>query len=186
MNDEQIIIERAKAGDSKAFDELVKRHQREVHLLALRLIGENEEALDVSQQAFIQAYKGLKNFRGDSAFSTWMYRITYNTAMKKLKYAKWKRFVPAGDSYLEDRPGTDNPHREAERNNFRDELSEAIDNLPPQMKAVFTLHQVQGLKMAEVADIMGKSEGNIKALHYHAVRKLRESLQEWKHAEFSA
>ena len=186
MNDEQIIIERAKAGDSKAFDELVKRHQREVHLLALRLIGENEEALDVSQQAFIQAYKGLKNFRGDSAFSTWMYRITYNTAMKKLKYAKWKRFVPAGDSYLEDRPGTDNPHREAERNNFRDELSEAIDNLPPQMKAVFTLHQVQGLKMAEVADIMGKSEGNIKALHYHAVRKLREALQEWRHAEFSA
>ena len=186
MNDEQILIERAKSGDSKAFDELVKRHQRDVHMLALRLIGENEEALDVSQQAFIQAYKGLKDFRGNSAFSTWMYRITYNTAMKKLKYAKWKRFVPAGDSYLENQTSPDNPHREAERDNFRKDMNEAIDRLPPQMKAVFIMHQVQGLKLAEVAKTMGKSEGNIKALHYHAVRKLREALQEWRHTVFSS
>lgn len=185
-NDEKDIIAKAQQGDEAAFTDLVKLHQREVHLLALRLLGNHEEALDVSQLAFMQAYKGLKNFRGEASLSTWLYRITYNLCMRRLKTAKWKRFMALDENITDDRPSSDSPYKETERAEFKQNLQSALEHLPPKMRAVFTMHQIQGLKMAEIAEITGKTTGNIKALHYHAIRKLREALKEWKHAEFSA
>ncbi len=185
MIEEKEIIALAKTGSESAFTELVKLHQKEVHMLALRLMFNREEALEVSQMAFIQAYKSMKSFRGESCFSTWLYRITYNIAMRKLKWAKLQRYLPGGMEVLENLPAADNPAKEAEKEAFRRNLQEALGRLPPQMRVVFTLHQIQGLKLAEVAEIMEKSLGNIKALHYHAVRKLREALKDWQYAEFS-
>ena len=157
MIEEKEIIALAKTGSESAFTELVKRHQKEVHMLALRLMFDREEALEVSQLAFIQAYKSLKSFRGDSSFATWLYRITYNIAMRKLKWAKLRRYLPGGMEVLENLPSSDNPAKEAEKVAFRRNLEEALEQLPPQMRAVFTLHQIQGLKLAEVAEIMEKS-----------------------------
>lgn len=185
MTEEIEIIKLAQAGDEKAFTELVRRHQKDVHMLALRLVRNREEALDVSQTVFIQAYKGLSKFKGESSFSTWLYRITYNTAIRRMQSGWWRKILPLNEESAENYLSGGNPEKETEKDNFRLCVEEAISNLPTQMRAVFTMHQVQGLKMTEVAEIIGKSEGNVKALHYHAVRKLREALKEWKHTEFA-
>jgi len=186
MIEEKEIISLAQTGSESAFTELVKRHQNSIYMLALRLMFDRDEALEVSQLAFIQAYKNLKSFRGEASLSTWLYRITYNIAMRKLKLAKLRRYLPGGMDILNNLPSSDSASKEAEKSAFRQNLAEALEKLPPQMRAVFTMHQVQGLKLVEVAEIMRKSVGNIKALHYHAVRKLRESLKDWQYAEFSS
>ena len=185
MKDEREILERLHGGDDAAFAEMVRNHQKEVHMLALRLLGDQEEALNISQLTFIKAHKGLKNFRGDSSISTWLYRITYNLCMKRLASARWKRFIPLEDSFTAE-PSTNNAQNEIERSDFRENLQKAVDKLPAQQKAVFVMHQLEGLKLSEVASIMNRKLGTIKALHYHAVLKLRSALKEWKYAEFSA
>jgi len=184
MTDESEIIRKAQNGDDRAFGELVRLHQREAHLLALRLTRNQEEAADISQTAFIQAYRGLRGFKGEAGFSTWLYRITYNIAMRRMGSVWWRKWLPLEDGAVGNRQSSSDPERESEKDNFRRQAEAAIGVLPTQMRAVFSMHQIQGLKLSEVAEIMGKSEGNIKALHYHAVRKLREALKEWKGAEF--
>ncbi len=184
MNDERAIIKSAQEGDESAFTEIVKRHQRNVHMLALRLVGDEQEALDISQQAFIQAYRGIKNFRGDSKLSTWLYRITYNIAIRRMRSSYWKRMLSMDEKAFIEYSGSDGVEAESERKEFRSEVQKAVEKLPPKMRAVFTMHQIQGLKLAEIAEITGKSVGNIKSLHYHSIRKMREALKEWRYTKF--
>lgn len=184
MNDERDMLEKLRAGDEAAFNQLVRDNQKNVHMLALRLVVDPEEALDISQRVFIKAYKGLKNFRGDSTLSTWLYRITYNLCMKHLKSARLKRFLSLDGGIIPE-PTTSTPYDKVLRDDFRESVGRALETLPPRQKAVFTLHHLQGLKMKEIADIMELKVGTVKALHYHAVRKLRDALQEWKGTKFA-
>lgn len=183
MKDDKQLIERLRAGDDSAFDRMVKIHQKEVYMLALRLTGNHDDALDISQMVFIRAFKAVKNFRGDSSLSTWLYRIGYNLSMKHLKTVGWKKFLSIDETDLQNHPNTASD--EVQRNDFRRDLRKAVDKLPPKQKAVFTLHHLQGLKLTEIADILERSPGTVKALHYHAVQKLREALKDWKGVQFT-
>lgn len=181
MKDEREILERLQLGDEAAFNELVREHQKEVHMLALRILGDNEEALDVSQLVFIKAYKALKNFRGDSTISTWLYRITYNYCLKRINTVRWRRFVPLNEE-VSSTPSPVDIQAETEAGDFKESVQQALKSLPSKQKAVFVMHHFQGLKFREIAEITGKKEGSVKALHFQAVNKLREALKEWKHA----
>jgi RNA polymerase sigma-70 factor (ECF subfamily) len=179
MTDETRLISRFQDGDASAFDEIVRRHQKMTHMLALRLLGDTEEALEVSQNVFLRAFQNLKDFRGQSKLSSWLYRITYNLCMKRLRNRRLRRFLSL-DNEEYPLPNIENPDEQFERQEFRRDLQLSIAKLPPQQKAVFTLHHLQGLKLSEVAEVMNRDIGTVKALHYHAVRKLRSALKEWK------
>jgi RNA polymerase sigma-70 factor (ECF subfamily) len=182
MTNEQLLIANFRAGDTSAFDEIVRNQQKAVYMLALRLLNDSEEALEVSQNAFIRAYHGLKDFRGDASLSTWLYRITYNLCLRKLRANRLRRFFTLeSEDYAI--PDIEHPDTRLEHQEFQRDLQLALAKLPPQQKAVFTLHHLQGLKLAEVARVMKRDIGTVKALHYHAVRKMRTALKEWREEE---
>ena len=182
--DEQEILEALKRGDETVFNDFVRRYQKEVYMLALRLTGDKDEALDISQKVFIKAYKSIVNFRGESSISTWLYRITYNASLRYLNSLRVKKFFSFGKDDFEEFMGGDS-NNDTSRNEFWENLHRALNKMPPQQKAVFTFRQIEGLKISETAEIMGLKEGTIKALHFHAVRKLREELKEWQYTNFS-
>jgi RNA polymerase sigma-70 factor (ECF subfamily) len=184
MVTEKEILERLRKGDEKAFSQLVREHQKEVYMLALRILGDSEEALDVSQQVFIRALHGLRNFRGDASISTWLYKITYNLCLTQLKIRKWKRFISFENEDIITAKA-DNAEQEIEKQEFKQNVRNAIAKLPPQQKAVFVMHHLEGLKLAQVAQIMKRELGTVKSLHFQAVRKLREALKEWKGSKFT-
>jgi RNA polymerase sigma-70 factor (ECF subfamily) len=179
IEDEKELLQRWRNGDETAFNRMVLAHQQKVYMLALRMVGNHADAADISQMAFIRAYKGLKDFRGESTLSTWLYRITYNLCLRHLRSARLKRLfsldlVETGE--MESASVAD----EIIESEFQAELRKALANLPPQQKTVFTLHHFQGLKLREVAEVMELKLGTVKALHYFAVRKLRDKLKEWR------
>lgn len=182
--DEKEILVALKRGDDDAFNEFVRLYQKEVHMLALRLTGDKDEALDISQRVFIKAHKSIGNFRGESSLSTWLYRITYNASLRHLNSVRVKRFFSFSKDDFEEFKGGDSDD-DMNRKEFRDNLQKALSKIPPQQKAVFTLRQIEGLKVSETAEIMGLQEGTVKALHFHAVRKLREELKEWQYTNFA-
>jgi RNA polymerase sigma-70 factor (ECF subfamily) len=183
MNDEKEIIERIKRGDEIAFNEMVRLHQKQVYMLALRMVNDSQEALDISQKVFIRVHKAIKGFRGESSLSTWLYRITYNLCIKYLSSKRLKRFIPFDMSTITE-PAKNDSSDSVLRDDFQRSLKEAVDKLPAKQKAVFTFRQLQGLSLKETAEIMELQLGTIKAMHFQAIRKLRESLKEWRNVEF--
>jgi RNA polymerase sigma-70 factor (ECF subfamily) len=167
----------ARAGDRTAFDDLVRATYADMYTLAYRLTGNEEDARDVVQDAYLRAYKGLKRFRGDARFSTWMYRITANCASTYL--AKRNR---AGHDELDDetpiadvRPDHD-PALQAAASYDRDRVARAVAELPPRLRAVVVLRDVYDLPHEAIAAELGISEAAAKVRLHRARRKLRERL----------
>lgn len=167
------VIQRVLAGDTAAFDGLIRQYQQEVYRLAYRMTRNAEDAKDLAQEAFVQAYRFLGSFRGQSRFSTWLYRIAVNLCLNHLKSAG--RQDPAEvDARL---PDARADALAALLGGERDRaLAEAIASLPPQQKATLTLRVHQGLGHREIAEILGCSEGTAKANYFHAVRALQRKL----------
>lgn len=173
-------IQRVLAGDTAAFDGLVRQYQQEVYRLAYRMTRNAEDAKDLAQEAFVQAYRFLGSFRGQSRFSTWLYRITVNLCLNHLKSAG--RQDPAElDARLPDGRAD---ALAALLGDERDRaLAEAIGSLPPQQRATLALRVHQGLGHREIAAILGVSEGTAKANYFHAVRALQRKLAAFRDGE---
>lgn len=169
------LISAAKRGDREAFDALVRRSYVDAYTLAYRLTGNEEDARDVVQEAYLRAYKGLKRFRGDAQFSTWLYRITANCAATHLgrrtrhRHEVLDEQAPVADS----RPDND-PQLRATANELRWRLSQALDELPPRLRAVVVLRDVYGLPHEAIAKELGISESAAKVRLHRARNKLRE------------
>src|SRR3954454_535403 len=131
------LVSAAKGGDRSAFDELVRATYADTYTLAYRLTGNEEDARDVVQDAYLRAYKGLKRFRGDAQFSTWMYRITANCASSLLSKRARNRHDDIDDEVglADERPESD-PEIQADRSLERDRVSAALAALPPRLRAV--------------------------------------------------
>ncbi|HYL79718.1 MAG TPA: sigma-70 family RNA polymerase sigma factor [Candidatus Acidoferrum sp.] len=174
------VIRRVLGGDRAAFDVLVLEYQERIYRLAYRLTRNPEDARDLAQEAFVQAYRSLGSFQQRSSFSTWLYRIAMNLCLNHLK--SLGRMVPAGvDGSLPD-------HRqnslEAILTDERERaLAAAIETLPPQQKATLTLRVHQGLSHREIAEVLECSEGTAKANYFHAVRGLQRKLQAFRDPE---
>jgi len=170
------LVERLQAGDEGAFEKLVEEYRERVYRVAWRILRDDEDAEDAAQEAFIKVFKSIDRFERRSSLYTWIYRITVNIALNKLKRDKFRRMVPLGDMIRRDtRPGTD-PGRVTESSEIGRRIGEAVSSLPDKQRAVFTLKFYEGMSHKEIAEIVGCSEGTSKANYFHAIRKLRKLL----------
>ena len=175
------IIRRAQSGDPSAFEIIYQQHASRVYALCLRMVRETREAEDLTQEAFLQLFRKIHTFRGESAFSTWLHRLTANIV---LMHFRKKKLI---SSSLEDINATDEdhagPNRELSAPDLRltglfdrVDLQTAIDRLPEGCKAMFLLHDVQGYDHSEIAEILGCSIGNSKSQLHRARIRLRKLL----------
>jgi len=171
------LVAAAKAGDRKAFDALVQATYAHAYTVAFRLTGNEEDARDVVQDAYLRAYRGLKRFRGDSSFSTWLYRITANCASTQLGRRSRHRHEELDDDapLADERPEID-PELRASAESDRERVSAALLALPPRLRAVVVLRDVYDLPHEAIAEELGISEAAAKVRLHRARRKLRERL----------
>ena len=174
------LIARAQRGEEEAFAALYEIHTRRVYSLCLRMTGNTAEAEDLAQEAFLQLFRRISTFRGESAFSTWLHRLVVNVVLMHLR-KKGLQLVP-----LED---TDNRQGEPVKREYGDEdrrllgsidrltLARAIEQLPPGYRIVFVLHDVEGYEHNEIAQMMNCSVGNSKSQLHKARLKLRAALR---------
>jgi RNA polymerase sigma-70 factor (ECF subfamily) len=171
------LVAAAQAGDREAFDELVRATYADTYTLAYRLTGDEEDARDVVQEAYLRAFRGLKRFRGDAQFSTWMYRITANCAATYLgKRSRHRHDELTDDLGVSDDRETVNPEIQVETGALRDRLQVALRTLPPRLRAVVVLRDIYDLPHEAIAAELGISESAAKVRLHRARRKLREDL----------
>jgi RNA polymerase sigma-70 factor (ECF subfamily) len=171
------LVAAAKAGDRGAFDELVRATYTDAYTLAYRLTGNEEDAQDVVQDAYLRAYKGLKRFRGEAQFSTWLYRITANCAATHLGKRSRARHDELEHDYelIDERPDND-PELVAGASVERDRVNRALAELPDKLRAVVVLRDVYDLPHDAIAAELGISEAAAKVRLHRARRRLRERL----------
>jgi len=179
------LMERAKAGDFAAFEELVGRFQPRVYGLALRILGESHDAEDVVQQTFLSLIEHLGDFRGESAVAGWVLRIAANHALKLLRKRRGLPTVPLtepDDSYSDlphpqyIAPWRDDAVELASRRETRKLIDRALGELDDKYRAVFVLRDVEGFSVKEAAELLGISEANVKVRLLRARLALREKL----------
>jgi RNA polymerase sigma-70 factor, ECF subfamily len=176
-------IRLAQLGDAAAFERLYRMHNRRVYSLCLRMLNNTAEAEDLTQEAFLQLFRKIGTFRGESAFSTWLHRLSVNVVLMKLR--KKSGTESSLDEMTEPDEDGNGPRRDFGTVDLRlsgsidrVNLQRAVDQLPPGYKSVFVLHDVQGYEHNEIAEIMDCSIGNSKSQLHKARMRLRELLQE--------
>ncbi len=176
-NDIDELIEEAQGGDHRAFEELVRRTYADTYTLAFRLTGDEEDARDVVQETYLRVHKGLKRFRGDAQFSTWMHRITANCASTFLGRRSRNRHdeLPDEPQIADENPARDPEHR-ADVGDLRNQLTDALRALPPKLRSVVVLRDIYDLPHEAIADELGISESAAKVRLHRARKRLRERL----------
>lgn len=174
MMEEKDLICRAARGDAEAFRQLVEAYQTPAYRLAARMCGP-DSAEDVTQEAFLAAWRALPEFRGDCRFSTWLYRLVSNAAIDFLRREKKHRDTGDVDD-LELPDGGPSPQEQAERSDTRDAVRRALDRLSPEHRQVLLLRFMQELDYGEIARALNVSEGTVKSRINRAKSKLREVL----------
>jgi RNA polymerase sigma-70 factor (ECF subfamily) len=169
------LVARAQHGDQQAFDELVRRTHADTYTLAYRLCGNEEDARDVVQDAYLRAYKGLKRFRGDAQFSTWMYRITANCANTLMSKRHKHRHDELHDT-IEDTDSARDPAAQADAMALRADLADALAELSPKLRAVVLLRDVYELPHEDIAAELGISETAAKVRLHRARLQLKDRL----------
>ena len=176
---EQQLIDAAIAGDSYAFEQLVQPLEGRIYAVALRMCQNREDAQDCMQEAMIRIYRALSGFKGQSSFSTWVYRITMNTCLDELRRRKARKstsldnLVDAGWSPSDE---TDTPERHAVQSEQRRTIERAIADLPEDMRAAIVLRDIQGLAYDEIAAALDVNVGTVKSRISRARERLREKL----------
>jgi RNA polymerase sigma-70 factor (ECF subfamily) len=185
------LIREAQRGDRASFDSLVRRYDQSVLRLALHMLGNEQDAQDVHQEAFLKAYRHLGNFRFECSFYTWLYRIVTNLCLDHLRRRKSRREDPAtvldsrGDeldllSNVSDTRSMANPARELDRKRMGESINEALAKLTPRERTVFELKHYQGLKLRTIGEMLSTTEETAKNTLFRATRKLRANLADLK------
>ncbi|MGH9684053.1 MAG: RNA polymerase sigma factor [Candidatus Acidiferrales bacterium] len=176
-------IRLAQQGDAAAFERIYRLHNRRVYSLCLRMVGNTAEAEDLTQEAFLQLFRKISTFRGESAFSTWLHRLAVNVVLMRLR--KKSAIEMSLEEVTEPDEESDGPRRDFGGPDLRlsgsvDRLNlqRAVEQLPPGYKTVFVLHDVQGYEHNEIATIMHCSIGNSKSQLHKARMRIRELLHE--------
>lgn len=181
-NDQQ-LIQRAQKGDQDAFAALVSEHQPYVYNLALRVLRNEEEALDLAQETFVRAWTALPNFRGQSQFRTWLYRITTNLCYNRLPNLR-RSLNDLGDDVITELPETDltfdNPARGFESRELRSYLHKAIDELDENYRLLISLRYQSELSYEEIANALNLPLGTVKTGLFRAKEQLRQTLEKYQ------
>lgn len=176
--DEPTLIKRARLGDTQAFEALVRRYERYIYNLALRVVDDPMEADDMAQQAFIRAWRGLPNFKGEAHFSTWLYRIVTNVCYSRLPRLKQDMDRLIADDEAEDLPD----HRKTVEEEILTEedrrtLQQALAELPESYRLLLTLRHMSELSYEEIAQATGMPLGTVKAGIFRARQRLKAALE---------
>jgi len=183
---ESYLIMNAQKGDSAAFEELIYRYDKNVLSIALRFVKNNDDAKDIYQEVFLRVFRGLKNFKFKSEFSTWLYRITTNVCLtykqkqKKHNYVSINHDDEENTGYNEtfEDENSFTPDRILNNSEISSHINNALENLSSRQKMIFILKHYEGYKIKEIAEIINIGEGTVKKYLFEAVHKLREQLQE--------
>lgn len=167
------VIRRVLGGETAAFEVLVRRHQQTIFRLTRRMTRNLEDAEDLAQEAFVQAYRSLASFHGQASFSTWLYRIAVNLCLNRLRATQREDPKEVDASIPDVRADALSELLAAERDRA---LAAAIEELPPQQRATLMLRAYEGLGHREIAEILGCAEGTAKANYFHAIRALQRKL----------
>src|SRR5688572_19672605 len=182
---EQALIQRAQKGDHEAFAALVSEHQQYVYNLALRVLRNEEEALDLTQETLIRAWTALPNFRGQSQFRTWLYRITTNLCYNRLPNLR-RSLNDLGDDVIsevpESNPAFDNPAHGLESRELRSYLHKAIDELDDNYRLLISLRYQNELSYEEIASTLNLPLGTVKTGLFRAREQLRRALVRYQEA----
>lgn len=180
--DDREAVRRVQAGDTEAFEPLVEKYKRKVFRLAYQVLRDQEEALDVAQEAFVKAFRALPAFKGDSAFYTWLFRITMNVALDRKRQRatrakslgaedvppeEWERTATSTD------PDPEDVATGAER---RERIRKGLDSLSEHHRAIIILSDIEGLQYREIAEVLGIPMGTVMSRLHHARKRLREVL----------
>ena len=185
--EENELVEKAKAGDTKAFEELMKKTQDKIYNLGIKFFGNKDDAADLLQETYIKAYESLPNFEGRASFSTWLYRIATNFALMKLRKEKFKKvsieelrnLTDASKNSIDFYDWSENPYLHYKNEELKEILNAAINSLPPKYKTIFILHDIEGLSIQEVAKILSLSIPTIKTRIHRSRLYLREKLSKY-------
>ena len=178
------LVRRVQAGDKGAFDLLVRKYQHKLASVISRYVGDWAECQDVAQEAFVRAYRAIGNFRGDSAFYTWLYKIAINTAKNWL--VSQGRRPPTEDVQIEDAVHLDaavrlkdgsTPERELLRQEIEQTVTRAVDALPDDLRQAITLREVDGLSYEEIAETMNCPIGTVRSRIFRAREAIDDQLR---------
>ena len=179
-DEERRIIAQVCAGDANAFEALVVAYQKQVYNLALRTVGNEEDAADMTQEVFLRAYRALGTFRGESKFSVWLYRLTNNVC---IDFCRARRLRPNvsltcqedADDEPEELPIADyrwSPEEELERRELRAAIRRGLDTLPPDMRRILVMREIDGLSYEEIGTLLSLGSGTVKSRLFRARKKL--------------
>ena len=178
---EKELIQAARKGDDSAFEELVRAYEKRVYHLALRMCGNADDAYEIAQEAFLGAWKGMRFFRGDSSFSTWIYRLTSNAAIDFLRRQRRQGggdnvSLDDEDTFLEVADTAPSPHQRAEGMELRQALAKGLLSLSAEHRQVLLLRELQGLTYEEIAASLDLDLGTVKSRIARGREKLRKYL----------
>ncbi len=183
-NDEQILIERSKNGDVSAFETLIEAYQKKVFNLAYRIIGNYDDASDLAQEAFIRIFKSISGFKGQSLFSTWVYRITTNVCLDEIRKRKNKHIqsldedIQTDDGEMQRQIVSDDPLPDelAEREELRAAINDSLRQLKEEYRIIITLRDIRGMSYEEIAKILDCPTGTVKSRINRARQALKNVL----------
>ncbi|HOJ11975.1 MAG TPA: sigma-70 family RNA polymerase sigma factor [Clostridiales bacterium] len=188
-NNEKVLIEKSQNGDIEAFEKLIEAYQRKVFNIALGMFGNYEDASDMAQEVFIRIFKSIKSFKGQSLFSTWLYRITTNVCLDELRKRKNKNVISIDEEiHLDDGEGvvrqiideSPSPDVIAEKKELKKVVNDAILELSAEHKEVIILRDIQGFSYDEIAEIIKCPQGTVKSRINRARNILKEILKNKK------
>jgi RNA polymerase sigma-70 factor, ECF subfamily len=175
---DQELVQKVRNGDRRAFTVLMRRYQERVYWVARRIVGSHDDADDVTQEAFVKAFVGLGDFRGDASFYTWLYRIAVNLSLNSVRKRQVLNYL--GESAILSRilPRGEDPERQVEFRDLQSRLEKAVAQLPEKQRAVFVLRHYEELSYEEIAQILKTSVGGLKANYFHALKKVQQYLKD--------
>jgi len=155
-------VGRAKAGDRKAFSELVRHHQKSIYRYLLRMLGSHDDAMELTQEAFFKAWQALPQWRPEAQFRTWLFRIANNVALDALRHRKLVEFVPLEDSF--DAPGSEpDPEHQAQVTQEVRQLEASLKRLAPEHREILLLREVEEMSYDEIGSVLSLNEGTVKS-----------------------
>lgn len=176
--DDLTLVVRAQEGDTRSFAALVRRHQRQLYRLAVRLTGNGSDAEEAVQEAFLDAWRQLNGFRGQAAFSSWMYRIVTNRCLALMR--KRRPVIPLDQVGDQSNPANDSPEHVAETNDRAAALTCALRGLPLGQRTCWVLRELHGLSYEDIAAIVGASPDAVRGRLYRARHTLVEVMAPWR------
>ncbi len=185
--DDSDLVDRVRAGDTTAYRGLVERYQNRVYGLVYGMVRDREEARDLTQEAFVKAYRNLSGFRQDASFHTWLFRISMNVAIDHIRKHQRVHTAEYDDTLDHDEQGLDawdadhlrrSPARDHERQRLYDRIMAALQHLSPEHRQAVLLREIEGLSYKEIAEAMDIPEGTVMSRLFYARKRLQELLED--------